>query len=116
VTRIPDAVALIAVAQLRLLLTLLLLLLMKSLTVCTHTTVAITNNQQTASQVMPRAMAAEFYAEHAGRAFYEPLLTYMTSSEVLALQLEREAATSSWRALLGPTDSTNARTTAPGML
>jgi Nucleoside diphosphate kinase len=65
---------------------------------------------------MPRAMAAEFYAEHAGRPFYEPLLTYMTSSEVLALQLEREAATSAWRALLGPTDSANARTTAPGVL
>jgi nucleoside diphosphate kinase len=34
------------------------------------------------SQTIPRGMAAEFYAEHSGKGFFDGLLTFMTSAEV----------------------------------
>ncbi|KAL1923750.1 uncharacterized protein VTP21DRAFT_8730 [Calcarisporiella thermophila] len=58
----------------------------------------------------------EFYKEHEGKAFYETLTTWMSSAPVYALILEKEDAISSWRALLGPTDSIKARVESPGSI
>lgn len=45
----------------------------------------------------------EFYAEHKGRPFYDPLIKYMTSGPVLIQVLEGEDAIKSFRALMGAT-------------
>jgi nucleoside-diphosphate kinase len=50
-----------------------------------------------------------FYAEHAGRKFFNTLTTMMSSGPVLKLRLRRAGAVAGWRALLGPTDSGIAR-------
>ncbi|XP_069989827.1 nucleoside diphosphate kinase homolog 5 [Penaeus vannamei] len=62
---------------------------------------------------LTRAEAAEFYNEHRGKSFYEPLLEYITSGEVLALILAGEEAITHWRRLLGPTRVSQARQEAP---
>ena len=53
--------------------------------------------------------AQEFYAEHAGKSFFETLTTFMSSGPILALQLEREDAIAEWRALMGPTNTFKAQ-------
>ncbi|KAG2523496.1 hypothetical protein JM16_002263 [Phytophthora kernoviae] len=61
--------------------------------------------------LLTRDQASEFYAEHRGKAFFETLLNFMTSGEIVALQLSRPHAIRVWRALMGPTNSIKARET-----
>jgi nucleoside-diphosphate kinase len=49
-------------------------------------------------------MAADFYSEHNGKPFYEPLLTFMSSGPIIVAILEKENAVEDFRALIGPTD------------
>ena len=65
---------------------------------------------------MTAAQAAEFYAEHEGKEFFEGLLGFMTSGDVVALLLERTGAIGEWRSLMGPTNSLKAREEAPESL
>lgn len=60
-----------------------------------------------------RAQAAEFYAEHTGKGFFDDLLAFMTSGDVVALVLYRRNAIRAWRALMGATDSRKAREQQP---
>jgi len=60
--------------------------------------------------------AREFYREHAGREFYDPLCEFMTSGPVLALEVVGANAISKVRTLIGPTDSGRARGEAPDSL
>eukprot|EP01137_Pigoraptor_chileana_P031994 Opistho-2@20677 len=60
--------------------------------------------------------AHEFYKEHEGKEFYEPLTDFMSSGPIVALVLRRINAITSWRALCGPTNSENARKTHPDSL
>ncbi len=53
--------------------------------------------------------AQDFYAEHAGKPFFETLTTFMSSGPILALQLEREDAIAEWRKLMGPTNTFKAQ-------
>lgn len=53
------------------------------------------------------------YAEHKGKAFYPPLLDYMTRGPVIAMILEGEDAIGQVRTLCGSTDPNNA---APGSI
>lgn len=53
--------------------------------------------------------AREFYAEHAGREFFDGLCAFMTSGSVVALELVGDNAISRARTLIGPTDSAQAR-------
>ena len=62
---------------------------------------------------MSKAQAADFYKEHEATDFYQPLVEYMSSGRCLAMVLLRPGAVTAWRALCGPTDSAQARTTAP---
>jgi nucleoside-diphosphate kinase len=54
------------------------------------------------------AGAAEFYAVHRERPFYESLKRFMTSGPVLALALERENAVTHLRKVVGATDPAEA--------
>lgn len=54
------------------------------------------------------AGAAEFYAVHRERPFFESLRRFMTSGPVLALALEREDAVAHLRRVIGATDPAEA--------
>ena len=62
---------------------------------------------------LSRALAEKFYAEHQGKPFYEPLVTFMTSAPIVATVWEGDGAVAKARSLMGATNSTEA---APGTL
>jgi nucleoside-diphosphate kinase len=55
----------------------------------------------------------EHYAHHAQKPFFPSLVAFMSRTPVLLLLLEREGAIAELRRLCGPTDSNEARKTAP---
>ena len=57
--------------------------------------------------------AQEFYREHEGKPFFDDLVRFMTEGPILVAELTGEGAVSKWRALLGPTNSAEARREAP---
>ena len=61
---------------------------------------------------LSKAEAESFYAEHAGRPFFDALTTHMSSGPTVALVLEKEGAIGAWRALMGATNSLVARAAA----
>ncbi|XP_074658553.1 nucleoside diphosphate kinase homolog 7-like isoform X2 [Tubulanus polymorphus] len=62
---------------------------------------------------LSRSEAAEFYAEHNSKPFFNELLHYMTSAPIVALGLMGHDSINKWRDMLGPTDSTVARKEKP---
>jgi nucleoside-diphosphate kinase len=52
--------------------------------------------------------AENFYAEHKGREFYEPLVAYMTSAPIIVQVLEGEDAIAKNRQIMGATDPAKA--------
>lgn len=48
--------------------------------------------------------AAGFYAEHQGKDFFEPLISFMTSAPIVVAVLEGENAVQHYRTLMGATD------------
>lgn len=62
---------------------------------------------------LPRGAAEEFYAEHVGKPFYDNLVRFMSSGPTIGLELIADNGISAWRHLLGPTDSSTARSDAP---
>lgn len=60
-----------------------------------------------------RELLAEHYAEHEGKSFYEPLVEFMMSGDVVALCVEGNRVIEGFRALAGATDPTAA---APGTI
>eukprot|EP00485_Elphidium_margaritaceum_P005853 CAMPEP_0202692954 /NCGR_PEP_ID=MMETSP1385-20130828/7196_1 /ASSEMBLY_ACC=CAM_ASM_000861 /TAXON_ID=933848 /ORGANISM="Elphidium margaritaceum" /LENGTH=556 /DNA_ID=CAMNT_0049348565 /DNA_START=80 /DNA_END=1750 /DNA_ORIENTATION=- len=57
--------------------------------------------------------AQQFYAEHKGKGFFDELVTFMTSGDIVALKLERENAIKTWRNVMGPTNFQKAKEEAP---
>ncbi len=53
---------------------------------------------------LSKEQAEGFYAEHQGKLFFEPLVTYMTSAPVLVSVLEKENAVQDYRTLMGATN------------
>jgi nucleoside-diphosphate kinase len=53
---------------------------------------------------IPRALAAEHYAEHKGKPFYRDLVSFITSGPVLALAVRGENAILGVRSLMGATN------------
>ncbi|MBM3500812.1 MAG: nucleoside-diphosphate kinase, partial [Armatimonadetes bacterium] len=53
---------------------------------------------------LTRELARQFYAEHEGKPFFEPLIEFMTSGPVALLGLEREQAIERARQLCGKTN------------
>ena len=59
------------------------------------------------------ALAAEHYAAHVGKPFYEGLISFITSGPLVAIVLEGESAIGVVRATMGATDPVRA---APGTI
>lgn len=57
---------------------------------------------------MTPADAAEFYAVHRGRPFYDSLCAFMASGPVVVLALESDGAIARWRTVMGATDPAKA--------
>lgn len=62
---------------------------------------------------IPRELAERHYGEHEGKAFYEPLLSYITSGPVVCMVLEGENCVAAARAMMG---KTNPQDAAPGTI
>lgn len=60
-----------------------------------------------------RALLAEHYAEHEGKAFYEGLLEFMQSGPIVAMRVAGSRVIEGFRSLAGATDPTAA---APGTI
>jgi nucleoside-diphosphate kinase len=60
-----------------------------------------------------RELLAQHYAEHEGKPFYEPLMEFMLSGDVVAIELSGNRVIEGFRSLAGPTDPTTA---APGTI
>jgi nucleoside-diphosphate kinase len=60
-----------------------------------------------------RELLAQHYAEHVGKPFYEPLVTFMESGPVVALRVSGQRVIEGFRSLAGTTDPTTA---APGTI
>jgi nucleoside-diphosphate kinase len=58
-------------------------------------------------------LLAEHYAEHVGKAFYQPLVDFMSSGPVVALVAEGQRVVEGFRSLAGATEPTGA---APGTI
>jgi nucleoside-diphosphate kinase len=59
---------------------------------------------------MSRELAAQHYAEHEGKGFYEELVTFITSGPLVAMVLEGEQAVVAARQVIGATDPVEANT------
>lgn len=57
---------------------------------------------------LSRAQAEAFYEVHRERPFFGELVEFMTSGPIVAVALEREDAVNHLRAVMGPTNSTEA--------
>ena len=53
-----------------------------------------------------RELLAAHYAEHEGKPFYEPLVEFMSSGDVVAIKLEGHRVIEGFRSLAGATDPT----------
>jgi len=55
-----------------------------------------------------RSLAETYYAEHKGKAFFEPLMSYVTGGPVIAMVLEGDGAVPAVRRMMGKTNSAEA--------
>ena len=55
-----------------------------------------------------RSLGETYYAEHKGKPFFEPLMSYITSGPVVAMVLEGDGAVGSVRRMMGKTNSAEA--------
>ncbi|XP_067148542.1 thioredoxin domain-containing protein 3 [Apteryx mantelli] len=62
---------------------------------------------------LTREMATQFYKDHEGKPFFEPLVTCMTTGPSVIMILTKENAVEEWRQLMGPTDPEIAKVTSP---
>ena len=60
-----------------------------------------------------RELLGQHYAEHEGKSFYEPLVTFMESGPVVAIRVAGHRVIEGFRSLAGTTDPTTA---APGTI
>jgi nucleoside-diphosphate kinase len=59
---------------------------------------------------LTRELAAQHYAEHEGKGFYEELVTFITSGPLVAMVLEGEQAVVAARQVIGATNPLEANT------
>jgi len=57
---------------------------------------------------VPRDLAETYYAEHRGKPFFDGLVKYVTSSPVVAMVIEGDAAVAVVRKMMGKTSSAEA--------
>ncbi|KAG7227484.1 hypothetical protein INR49_005298, partial [Caranx melampygus] len=66
--------------------------------------------------VLSREMAEEFYKEHREKPFFSQLVEFMCRGPCMMLVLSKENAVEEWRAMMGPTDPVQAKSTFPNSL
>lgn len=59
--------------------------------------------------IMTLAQAQELYAEHKERSFFVEMLSTITSSPVVIMQLSKKDAVTSWREVMGATNPAHAK-------
>ncbi|MBS2961694.1 nucleoside-diphosphate kinase [Actinocrinis puniceicyclus] len=64
-------------------------------------------------RALPRELVEEHYAEHEGKPFFEPLVSFMTSGPVVSMIIEGHRCIEAFRLLAGATDPVKA---APGTI
>ena len=64
-------------------------------------------------RALPRELVEEHYAEHQGKPFFEPLVSFMLSGPVVAMVVEGHRCIEAFRSLSGATDPVKA---APGTI
>ena len=57
---------------------------------------------------VPRSLGETYYAEHKGKSFFEPLMSYITAGPVVAMVLEGDGAVAAVRRMMGKTNSAEA--------
>ena len=55
-----------------------------------------------------RSLGENYYAEHRGKPFFEPLMSYITAGPVVAMVLEGDGAVAAVRQMMGKTNSAEA--------
>jgi nucleoside-diphosphate kinase len=60
-------------------------------------------------RTLDRETAGQHYGEHEGKAFFDELVSFITSGPVVAMQVEGEQAVTAVRTLIGPTDPVKAQ-------
>ena len=55
-----------------------------------------------------RSLGETYYAEHKGKAFFDPLMSYIAAGPVVAMVLEGEGAVAIVRKMMGKTNSAEA--------
>jgi len=55
-----------------------------------------------------RSLAETYYSEHKGKAFFEPLMSYVAAGPVVAMVIEGDGAVTAVRKMMGKTNSTEA--------
>jgi len=55
-----------------------------------------------------RSLGETYYAEHKGKSFFEPLMSYVTAGPVVAMVLEGDGAVAAVRRMMGKTNSAEA--------
>ncbi|KAM4700417.1 nucleoside diphosphate kinase homolog 7 isoform 2-T2 [Discoglossus pictus] len=63
--------------------------------------------------LLSRTEAMDFYNEHQAKPFFHDLVNFMISGPIVAMEVVGDEAVSSWRKLLGPTNSSIARSESP---
>lgn len=66
--------------------------------------------------MLSRKEAMDFHADHHSRPFYNELIQFITSGPVIAMEILRDDAICEWKRLLGPANSGQARSDAPGSI
>lgn len=65
---------------------------------------------------LSKGEASTFYEVHKDKPFFEKLTDFMSSGNIVALELVAKSAIGKWRGLIGPTNSETARKEAPESL
>jgi len=55
-----------------------------------------------------RSLAETYYSEHKGKAFFEPLMSYVAAGPVVAMVIEGDGAVTAVRKMMGKTNSAEA--------
>lgn len=58
-------------------------------------------------------LCSEFYNEHSSKIFFPSLVAFMSSGPIVVMELAKQNAISTWRTLIGPTNSKKARENEP---
>jgi len=65
---------------------------------------------------LSRKQAEEFYNEHAGKPFFDNLVSFMTEGPIVVIEMKGDNAVQVWREMIGPTNSAQARRDAPSSI